>query len=81
MEELSPDFFGYVCGFVFWSGLQDKPLDILPTKVILRVSFLLVLLALVKLHKEYTNEEVQEKERPNHYEDHKKDHVVKFVFF
>ena len=81
MEELSPDFFGYVCGFVFWSGLQDKPLDILPTKVILRVSFLLVLLALVKLHKEYTNEEVQEKEGPNHNEDHKKDHVVKFVFF
>lgn len=81
MDFPSPSLFRDIGRLVFWVCLQNKSLDVLPPQVILRESFLLLLLALIEFHEEHSNKKVKEEEGANHNEDHKEYHIVKFVFF
>lgn len=63
MELLSPLLLWHICSFVIWVSLQNKPLNIHPSQILARESFLFFSLSCIELHEKHTNEKVEEEER------------------
>lgn len=80
MELLSPFLLWNVCGLVIWVCLQNKSLNIHPTQIFARKSFLLFSLSRIELHEKYTNEEVEEEERSQKDEEDEEQHVLLCIF-
>lgn len=67
--------YGYIGGCVLGLGLDNESLDILPMKIVIRVTFLLFLLGFIVLKEQYTNEKVKQEEGTNQNESNEVNHV------